>query len=129
MTAYFIFRGDKIDLYNTIFELKKELTNVGINYLDLIRNVDSILVSNIWILPKIENLRIFINESPNNGDFLSSNQLQQYRGLIARLKNYLDEGFTSYFEYESFGKLGGMYISSKGFMFHSQSLIIETYPD
>jgi hypothetical protein len=129
MMVYFVFRGDKIDLYNTIFELKKEFTNAGINYLDLIRNIDSILVSNIWLLSKIENLRTFINDSPNDGDFLSLNQLQKYRDIRGRLKAYLDEGFTSYFECESFGKLGGLYIASKGFMFHSPSLIIETYYD
>jgi len=127
MMIYFVFKGDRIDLYNTIFNLKDSFEEIGIDYLQLIRHVDSLLTSNLWVIPKIKRIRTFIEELKSGVGFFNEKQLLQFVQFTKKLSRYEQLGFTSYFEYECFGKIGDFYIPKEGFIYNSPNLLIETY--
>lgn len=127
MMVYFVFKGDKIDLYNTIFNLRDSFEEINLNYLNLIREMDSILISNLWVIPKIKNLKHFISELETGMGYYNQQQLVDFVKLKKSLTQYSKLGFTSYFEYECFGKLSSIYIPENGFLYSSPSLIIGTY--
>jgi hypothetical protein len=127
MMLYFVFKGDKIDLYDTIFKLKDSFEEIKIDYLELVRNIDSIVTSNLWVMPKIKKLKDFIDEIENGVAYFNMQQLINFVKLTKILNTYYNHGFRSYFEFDCFGKITSFYVPKEGFSYHAPNLIIGTY--
>jgi len=97
-TYHFIFSGDKIDLYNELWNNRTILENKGINLLDLIRLIDSVLSTDLWVIHKITTIEkemfnlIFAEEIyPDAEDKLLKLKLNYCREK--KFKNYFHLSF------------------------------------
>lgn len=103
-TYHFIFSGDKVDLYNELFCIRNILEKKGINLLDLIRLIDSVLSTELWVIHKITTIEkemfnlIFAEEIyPDSEDKLLKLKLNYCREK--KFKNYFHLSF--YCNYDS----------------------------
>jgi hypothetical protein len=93
-TYHFIFSGDKIDLYNQLFCVRNILEKKGINLLDFLRVIDSLLSTDLWVIQKITTIEQEMFNLITYEEFFADAEDEL---LKMKLNMYKEKKFKNYF--------------------------------
>lgn len=93
-TYHFIFSGDKIDLYNELWSIRNILEKKGINLLDFLRIIDSILSTDLWVIQKITTIEHEMFNLTTSEEYFADAEDEV---LKQKLNMYKEKKFKNYF--------------------------------